>query len=73
MPLGRLANKELRAAKQKVHAALDPLWRSGSMKRSDAYALLAEKLGIAPQNCHVGMFDVPTCRAAVLALKENAR
>jgi hypothetical protein len=67
--LGRLANAELRAAKQSVHYALDPLWKSGEMKRSAAYAMLAEALQLAPQNCHIGMFDVQTCEAAVVALR----
>lgn len=67
-PLGRLANAELRRAKQSVHRILDPLWKSGKMKRKAAYALLAERLNIAPQNCHVGMFDVDTCKAAVNVL-----
>lgn len=68
-PLGRLANAELRAAKQSVHRVLDPLWKSGKMKRKEAYALLAKGLNIAPQNCHVGMFDVPTCTAAVAVIR----
>ena len=71
IPLGRLANAELRREKQKVHALFDPLWKSRHMKRSDAYAYLAKKLGMAQQNCHVGMFDVETCRTAVAVL--NAR
>ena len=29
-------------------------------------------LNIAPQNCHVGMFDVPTCAAAVAVLRSGA-
>ena len=66
-PLGRLANAELRRAKQSVHRVLDSLWKSGAMKRHAAYKALAEELDIAPQNCHVGMFDVPTCVAAVSA------
>lgn len=70
-PLGRLANAELRRAKQSVHRVLDPLWKSGGMKRKEAYALLAKGLSIAPQNCHIGMFDVPTCQAAILVLKNR--
>ena len=53
-----------------MHAALDPLWKSGRMKRSAAYAALAKALAIAPQNCHVGMFDVRMCEAACAALRE---
>lgn len=67
-PLGRLANAELRRAKQLVHSVLDPLWKSGRMKRHEVYAKLAAALGIAPQNCHVGMFDLVTCDAAYVTL-----
>ena len=70
-PLGRLANAELRKAKQSVHRVLDPLWKSGKMKRSAAYAMLAKGLNISPQNCHVGMFDVHTCQAAVAVLRTD--
>lgn len=70
-PLGRLANAELRRAKQAAHAAFDPLWRSGAMKRKDAYKWLAETLGIARQNCHIGMMDVDRCRAVVAVVKAH--
>lgn len=68
-PLGRLANAELRMLKQQVHAVLDPLWRSGSETRKGAYQLLADKLGIPRSDCHIGMFDVETCRRAIEVLK----
>jgi len=67
VPLGRLANAELRAAKSAAHAAFDPLWRSGNRTRHQAYAWLAEELGIKTHNCHIGMFDVDLCRATVRA------
>lgn len=63
--LGRLANAELRAAKQSAHAAFDPLWRSGPLKRKDAYYRLSKALGIPFGDCHIGMFDVETCRRVV--------
>lgn len=71
VPLGRLANAELRRAKQAAHAAFDPLWRSGEMSRSEAYAWLASALGISGENCHIGMFGVEGCRAVIAAM--NAR
>ena len=64
-PLGRLANAELRAAKQRAHAAFDPLWRSGKMTRGTAYAKLSDALGIPQQECHIGMMDVATCGRVV--------
>lgn len=60
-PLGRLADAELREAKMAAHAVFDPIWRSGLMKRTEAYQWLAGQLGIDPKDCHIGMFDVDTC------------
>ena len=64
-PLGRLANAELRRAKNAAHAAFDPLWKSREMSRRGAYRWLAEQLRIDAQNCHIGMFDVAQCRRVV--------
>lgn len=63
-PLGRLANAELRAEKKAVHDAFDPIWKHGGMRRAQAYAKLAELLGIESNDCHIGMFDVEMCRRA---------
>lgn len=71
-PLGRLANAELRAAKQAAHAAFDPLWESGEVKRKDAYGWLAEQLGIENGKCHIGYMDVETCRRVVQVCKSAA-
>jgi hypothetical protein len=72
-PLGRLADAELRAAKQRVHALLDPIWKARELRRKEAYKMLAAGLGISKDECHVGMFDVPRCEAAVLVLKDWRR
>lgn len=69
--LGRLANAELRRAKQSVHAAFDPHWRGVKKKhaRFRAYRRLARELGIPMEECHVGMFDVERCKAALLLVQ----
>lgn len=64
-PLGRLANAELRKAKMAAHTAFDPIWKSGQMKRKQAYRWLAELLGIEVNDCHIGEFDVEMCRKVV--------
>lgn len=64
-PLGRLANKELRRAKMEAHRALDPLWKSGGMRRKDAYQLVAEQMSIPAREMHIGMLDVNQCRRVV--------
>lgn len=68
-PLGRLANAQLRRAKQAAHAAFDPIWKSGEMSRASAYKWLSVAIGISRQNCHIGMMDVDACNAVVEAVK----
>lgn len=70
VPLGRLANAELRAAKMKAHAAFDPIWQSKRKTRTEAYDWLSKKLGIVRQYCHIGMFNVEQCELVVVACRE---
>lgn len=71
--LGRIANRELRQAKQAAHAAFDPLWRAKIHRerckpgkaRAAGYRWLAEQLGIDPSVCHIGMMNVEGCRRVV--------
>jgi hypothetical protein len=62
LPLGRLANAELRKAKMDAHAAFDPMWRNGAMSRGRAYGWLAKQLGIDKKRCHIGYFSLEECR-----------
>ena len=71
-PLGRLANKELRAAKMAAHRAFDPTWyvkgRSSTLNnraRRKAYSNLVHRLGIEPSKCHIAMFDPETCQRVI--------
>ncbi|KZX00100.1 hypothetical protein JL49_13495 [Pseudoalteromonas luteoviolacea] len=64
-PMGRLANAQLRTEKSNAHRTFDQLWRNGHMKRQDAYKWLAKKLGVNGKDCHIGMFDVETCKKVV--------
>ena len=64
-PFGRLADAKLRRAKMRAHATFDPIWKSGSMKRGEAYAWLAEKMKLNIDNTHIGMFDLEQCAEVV--------
>jgi hypothetical protein len=72
MPLGRLANAELRAAKQVAHSVFDPLWEAKQRRdnckkheaRGAAYRWLAAQMNIPVEECHIGMFDVQQCLTA---------
>jgi hypothetical protein len=55
-----------------VLAALDQLWRSGRMTRSEVYKRLAGESGIPQDECHVGMFDVDRCVLALATLQKMA-
>jgi hypothetical protein len=80
-PLGRLANAELRAAKIEAHTAFDPLWKFHTfgdgyqrMTRNEAYGWLAEQLGMARADCHIGMLNVEQCQRVVeVCSKERFR
>ncbi|KAA5604441.1 hypothetical protein F1188_16160 [Roseospira marina] len=72
-PLGRLANAELRRAKNEAHVAFDAIWRGGIMPRAKAYAWLAEKLEIDRDACHIGMFDTDACDRTVRVCREIAK
>lgn len=65
LPLGKLANPALRAAKSKAHASFDVLWIGESMSRKQAYAWLSKAMGIPSQDCHIGMFSVGQCEEVV--------
>jgi hypothetical protein len=70
-PMGRLADKALRWAKQKAHADFDPLWKSGPMSRQQAYAWLASKMGMTARECHIGEFDVNQCGRVVQIMEKH--
>ena len=73
-PLGTPANATLRAARNEAHRLFDPMWKQRGMKRKEAYAWLAAKLGIPFDACHIAMFDLEACRRVVevckIAVKE---
>lgn len=63
-PLGTPAGKETRAARSSAHAHFDPLYKEVGRRhpslgsaRKRGYAWLAQKLGIAVSDCHIGNMD----------------
>jgi hypothetical protein len=65
--LGRLANPELRKLKNEGHNSFDPLWKEGKFFNSqkEAYKWLSEKMNIAPEFTHFGMFTIEQCQEAI--------
>jgi len=44
-PLGNIPTPELRNARQHIHRILDPMWKTGRIKRSRLYGMISERLG----------------------------
>lgn len=68
-PLGILATPELRKLKVKAHSLFDVIWKSGKMKRYQAYRWLAEKLEIPVNQCHFGWFEKDMLLKAIRILE----
>lgn len=71
IPLGRLADKNLRKAKNHAHREFDKIWKSGIMTRKQLYIWLSAMLDIPQKNCHIGMFDVDMCNRVVEVCKKQ--
>lgn len=81
IPLGTLANAQLRQARRAAKEAFNPLWvgmagmRAKSVankaRRTAAYTWLAGELGIPVEQCHIAWFDIDMCYATVVACKEK--
>ena len=65
VPLGTLANRELRLARTEVHSWFDRFWREGIMSRYDAYLWLGEKMGLSKRECHIALFTLEHCKLAM--------
>lgn len=64
-PLGTMANAELRKARRAAHDAFDPFWRSGRMRRREAYAKLGALMNLPKEKTHIAMFNVEQCKKVV--------
>lgn len=74
IPLGSLANKELREARKEAHRMFDPLWRdSKRMKRTEAYRWMADQLGIELEDAHVARLEFEQCVKLMHAIENLTR
>lgn len=44
-PLGCIPTPELKDARKKLHALIDPIWKSGRMSRRELYAAISKEVG----------------------------
>ena len=67
IPLGTLADKNTKHARQKSKSVFKIIYESKLASRGQAYKLLADKLGISVDECHFGWFDKQICDKALTA------
>ena len=65
LPMGTLANADLRRQRVMAHAAFNRLWESGLMTRKQAYRWLQAKLGLPEQETHIGKFATYRCEQVI--------
>lgn len=73
--LGRVAQMQLRKAKQAAHAEFDAWWQGQVYTRSELYKKLSFYLGLPAEYTHIGMFGIETCKKVLdfceIILKEQ--
>lgn len=74
LPVGSLANPELRAARTETHRMFDALWQPPArMSRPEAYAWMAAFLGVPIEEAHVACLDYDECVRVQLAIEDLLR
>ena len=74
IPLGTLANKELRKWRSLAHRKFDPLWQCGVFSnRQAAYKWLAKAMKLPLDRTHVAMFDIRQCQRAIACVEVFTR
>ena len=56
-PLGCIPTPELKDARKQLHALIDPIWRSGKMKRRELYAAIGRDLGLEYHTADIRTMD----------------
>lgn len=65
VPLGSLANGELRALRRETHRYFDRIHQSGLMSKQDAYAWLASILAAPMSHAHIGQLSEYYCKVVI--------
>ena len=70
IPVGELANPELRALRRQAHASFDRLYLSGFMSKQDAYLWLSDITCTPLSRAHIGYMGEYNCR---LVMEESKK
>ena len=74
IPMGTLADRELRKWRSLVHRKFDPLWQCGVFpSRQAAYKWLSKAMRLPLEKTHVAMFDIQKCQRAIACIEVFTR
>ncbi len=65
LPMGTLADRDLRRKRIEAHKAFNRLWETGLMGKKQAYRWLQAKLGLPEQEAHIGRFSLFRCEEVI--------
>jgi hypothetical protein len=65
VPLGTLANKELRECRKKTHAVVDQLWRNKKSSRTKVYGWIQHVMKMTKEEAHIGMMNEAQCKQLI--------
>ena len=65
IPMGTLADGDLRQLRIQAHHKFDQVWKSGIMTRDNAYRWMADSFGIPMQEAHIAMFGAYRCKELI--------
>jgi hypothetical protein len=74
LPMGSLADEELRAARIETHRMFDAMWQPPAcMTRGEAYGWMARLLNIEKEEAHVAGLSYDECVKVMLAIEDLTR
>lgn len=71
IPLGTVANRELRELRAEAHRQFDKLYKRGYMSKHDAYQWLSGVLGVSAKDAHIAYLNVLSCNLVIREAKKQ--
>jgi hypothetical protein len=68
VPLGCIPTKEIKKLRMQIHSLIDPIWKSGKLKRGQIYKIMSDKLGFKYHTA--SLKTVNECQDALTYAKE---
>lgn len=70
IPVGSLANHELRSLRRTAHDYFDQLYQSGFMSKQEAYQWLADFLAVPLSEAHIGYLSEYRCKEVIKGCRQ---